>query len=127
MGKLVAEVPAILGRLIKESVAWFREGLPEEPKSIEEATKQYKDDQDLLGDFLAEECSSVAPEFKILFKPVFERYGEWCKKNNLEDSQKLKRSDLKSEFLRRGIKVTTARNMLVCSSFLVRHSGFLKP
>lgn len=57
--KLLAELPGILNWAIRGCLEWQVFGLPVS-KSVEEATAEYKDEEDVVGNFLAE-CTEKDP------------------------------------------------------------------
>jgi putative DNA primase/helicase len=54
-GKLEAELPGILAWAVRGSLEWQAEGLGL-PPAVEEATREYRVDEDVLGTFIAERC-----------------------------------------------------------------------
>jgi putative DNA primase/helicase len=54
--KLRAEFPGILNWSIAGCLEWQKNGLAE-PNVVKVATAEYRQDQDVMGDFLAEECT----------------------------------------------------------------------
>jgi len=44
------------------------------------ATNQYKDEMDLLGDFLAERCE-IAENYVVIFKDLYIEYKAYCLDN----------------------------------------------
>lgn len=102
--KLQTERPAILARLIEQAGAWYREGLLAEPATVMESTYRYVSEQDTLQEFIDDECE-VSEKFKQLFKMVFDRYRDWCIRNDLSRSLTLTKSGFKQELIRRGFEV----------------------
>jgi phage/plasmid-associated DNA primase len=58
---------------------WQREGLKEPPEVIA-ATASYKAEQDVLGQFLAEQCALDEKE-QVLLVALYERYRGWCEES----------------------------------------------
>jgi putative DNA primase/helicase len=76
--QLRAEYPGILARCVRACLDWQRNGL-QVPKEVTEATQQYKDEQDTLAGFLAEECQIADPRLdqpRTKATPLYERYRQ---------------------------------------------------
>lgn len=80
--RLRKEFPQILKWAVDGCILWQREGL-EEPKCVQDAVKEYKQEMDLLAGFL-EECIEIDYDNgeKIPATELFEVYSRWTKKNN---------------------------------------------
>lgn len=77
--KLRAELPGILAWAVRGCLAWQREGLGL-PEDVKKATQAYREEMDLLADFLAE-CCATGPDKKVPAKQLYEAYRNWCEKN----------------------------------------------
>jgi P4 family phage/plasmid primase-like protien len=77
--KLKAEAPAILRWAIAGCLAWQKQGL-NPPKSVREASENYLEGEDALGQWLDERCilggSALTP-----FDQLFQDWREWCEAN----------------------------------------------
>jgi len=73
--KLREELPGILAWVVRGTLRWQKEGLPN-PKRITEATAAYREDMDILGDFLASA------------KHVIKRTGDNCPSRSLYKAYK---------------------------------------
>jgi len=73
--------PAILTWIVQGCLRWQREGLIV-PESVEEATEEYRQEQDPLRDFLAEEVT-FAPWYYVPVAELRARYEQWAKENGL--------------------------------------------
>ncbi len=81
-GKLVAEYPAILRWMIDGCLEWQRDGL-NRPATVETATAEYFDEQDVFGRWLEERCI-VEPGNRGLFESRGKLFADWsdfAKKN----------------------------------------------
>jgi putative DNA primase/helicase len=78
--KLLQERPGILNWLIEGVRRWFTEGLILPPE-ISNATDEYRDEMDALGNFIGE-CCIQSPEATIRARELFKGYQEWCEENN---------------------------------------------
>ncbi len=76
--KLRAEFSGILAWCIRGCLDWQKNGLGV-PKVVTEATEEYRKDQDVIGDFLAEECTLVASLWEKA-TPLYARFSEWAKR-----------------------------------------------
>ena len=74
--KLRAELPGILAWCMRGCLDWQREGLGY-PLDVEQATENYRSDQDLLGAFLLERCLT-GPEYKVRAGEIYAAYKAYC-------------------------------------------------
>jgi putative DNA primase/helicase len=72
---LAAEMPGILRWAINGAVDWYTHGLIV-PKVVSEATTQYFDEQDVLGQFLAERCD-FDPQNPHLIEKSADVFSQW--------------------------------------------------
>ena len=73
--KLAAELPGILAWCVRGCLEWQEDGL-NPPEEVEAATTQYKQDEDTLGAFLAENCTTAAGD-RVKASALFARYKAW--------------------------------------------------
>lgn len=80
--KLKAEFPQILKWAVDGCIKWRSSGI-EEPKCIQDAVKEYKQEMDLLAGFI-EQCITIDYDCqeKVPAKDLFEAYMKWAKENN---------------------------------------------
>lgn len=74
--KLRDELPGILNWAVNGAVRWFREGLGD-CAAVRDATRDYVDDQDVIGRFIAEQCI-VASWAKVRASSLYAAYRNWC-------------------------------------------------
>jgi putative DNA primase/helicase len=74
--KLRAEASGILNWLLAGVREWLQIGL-REPLAVLEATESYRQEQDLIGQWISERCV-VDPRAVTAFKDLFEDYQIWC-------------------------------------------------
>lgn len=74
--KLEAELPGILAWAVQGCVAWQRDGL-QPPPEVRRATQSYREESDLLADFLAERCN-LDSNLKVRAQDLTRAYAEWC-------------------------------------------------
>nr|WP_319393435.1 phage/plasmid primase, P4 family [uncultured Desulfobacter sp.] len=77
--KLKAEYSGILNWAIKGCLEWQRYGLGT-PAEVTEATEEYRNEMDLLNDFL-NECCDTGPELYLPSKDLYQAYTKWCEDN----------------------------------------------
>ncbi len=77
--KLKAELPGILAWCVRGCLSWQQEGL-RPPQSIRSATSDYKDSEDVIGQFVEERCV-VGPDKKIKASEFVKAQNEWAKDN----------------------------------------------
>jgi putative DNA primase/helicase len=77
--KLRAELPGVLRWIVAGCLEWQREGLGE-PDEVKAATGQYREDMDILGDFIAVRCV-VHPNVSAGATPLYNAYKGWCEEN----------------------------------------------
>lgn len=73
--KLLAEAPGILRWIIDGAKTWYTEGLGES-SAVEVATKEYRHDSDLIGQFITERCE-FGPEYQTQSSTLFGEYTRW--------------------------------------------------
>jgi P4 family phage/plasmid primase-like protien len=74
--KLLAELPGILNWAIAGCLDWQRNGLGV-PQAVRDATEEYRAEQDILADFLAERCV-IDPQTWAAASDLYRAYSEWC-------------------------------------------------
>lgn len=78
--KLKREMPGILRWIVDGCLKWQKEGL-KDPKAIRNATQGYREDMDILGPFINENCT-IHEDAKIEAKTLYENYKKWCFQND---------------------------------------------
>jgi putative DNA primase/helicase len=76
LARLLAEQAGILNWLVQGCLLWQREGL-NAPPAVMEAVKQYRNDEDLIGDFLTEHVVHSIDE-ETTKGEMFDCYREWA-------------------------------------------------
>ncbi len=74
--RLQAERPGILAWLVRGAQRWFEEGLGSCPV-VEEASKEYKAEQDLDRNFI-DECLLLDSNQVVMGSSLYARYKAWC-------------------------------------------------
>ena len=73
------EYSGILNWLVEGCLAWQREGLGT-PQAVEEATRAYRSDMDVVGSFIRDRCE-VREGLSSKSRELFGAYATWCEKN----------------------------------------------
>jgi putative DNA primase/helicase len=90
--KLRNELAGVLAWIVEGCLEWQEHGL-EEPKTVTDATKQYREEMDTLASFLDEVCV-IGPNYRVLAEVLYQRYAMWCDKSG-------ERKDPKKAFVAR--------------------------
>lgn len=77
--KLRAESAGILAWMVRGCLKWQAEGLPE-PSEVQNATADYKSEQDSLAKFI-EDCCRMEQSAQVQSSHLRERYKWWCAQN----------------------------------------------
>ena len=77
--KLRAELAGVFAWMVEGCLEWQEHGL-EEPETVTEATKQYREEMDTLAAFLDETCV-VGADHRVLAERLYQRYAMWCDKS----------------------------------------------
>jgi putative DNA primase/helicase len=90
--KLRGELAGVFAWMVEGCLEWQEHGL-EEPKTVTDATKQYREEMDTLASFLDETCV-IGPSYRVLAETLYQRYAMWCDKSG-------ERKDPKKAFVAR--------------------------
>jgi putative DNA primase/helicase len=74
--KLRNELAGVFAWMVEGCLEWQEHGL-EEPKTVTDATKQYREEMDTLAAFLDETCV-IGPMYRVLAESLYQRYAMWC-------------------------------------------------
>mgnify|MGYP001176811507 FL=1 len=74
--KLEAELPGILAWAVEGCLAWQKEGM-NPPPEVTKATQEYREEMDILADFLAD-CCLIGPEHTEKNADLYKAYCRWC-------------------------------------------------
>ncbi|QIF03837.1 phage/plasmid primase, P4 family [Roseimicrobium sp. ORNL1] len=81
--ELLTELPGILNWCLRGLAEWHANGckLPM-PDPVKNATEGYREDSDVLGEFLGEYTEKVEDKrAKVLLKELFKKYETWCEES----------------------------------------------
>jgi putative DNA primase/helicase len=90
--KLRDELAGVFAWMVEGCLEWQEHGL-EEPKTVTDATKQYREEMDTLASFLDEDCVTGS-SYRVLAERLYQRYTTWCDKSG-------ERKDPKKAFVAR--------------------------
>jgi len=96
--KLELELPGILNWVIRGCLDWQQYGL-NEPTTVTSATRSYRHEQDVLGDYLEDYCSLEIND-TILKGQLREHYEAWCRESKAEQ---LSARQFRASLIERGI------------------------
>ena len=74
--KLIVELPGILNRAVAACLEWQHNGM-KTPKVVESATEDYREAEDILGEFL-DECTVRSATVEITKGQLHKAYVSWC-------------------------------------------------
>jgi putative DNA primase/helicase len=95
------EAAGILAWAVRGCIAWQQVGL-NIPDCIRTATQAYRNDMDVVGQYLDEMCVT-APHWTIRKMSLFEAYEAWCRQR---EEEPLKFKAFNSRIAERGYKGT---------------------
>lgn len=78
--KLKAEWTGILNWIVQGAIMWQVEGL-KDPKVVQDASKQYRENMDPLEAFL-DECCKAGSNYTIMGRPLYNAYRDWARESN---------------------------------------------
>jgi putative DNA primase/helicase len=76
---LESEMPGILAWLVRGCLDWQKNGL-KTPKAVIAATGKYRDEMDVIGEFIAE-CCSTGETLSATAKDLYAAYESFCEEN----------------------------------------------
>jgi putative DNA primase/helicase len=74
--KLASEAPGVLAWMVRGCLEWQSEGLAP-PEAVLVATKDYRNAQDIVGQFLAERCLT-GPDYRSRASDLYANFKGWC-------------------------------------------------
>jgi len=77
--KFKKELSGILNWAIEGCLEWQLYGLGT-PAEVTDATNEYRNEMDLLSDFISE-CCTEGPDLKVSSKDLYGVYSKWCEDN----------------------------------------------
>jgi len=102
MGRFQDEGSGILTWMVKGCLEWLRRGL-QTPEEVKSATKQYRSDMDILGEFL-DDCCDLGEGVTTPCKDVYLRFKNWGEAEGLREREVWSKSTLTRRLKERGFK-----------------------
>jgi putative DNA primase/helicase len=85
--KLAQEAPGILAWAVAGALAWQEEGL-NPPADVIAATAEYQNEQDVIGQFITEECVAGYQIENTQVSIIYNAYCEWARKAGEKEQSK---------------------------------------
>jgi putative DNA primase/helicase len=82
MDKLEKELPGIFAWAVRGCLKWQESGLGE-PSAVSEATAGYRQEMDLVGNFIGD-CCVVSPKVSLGAGALYNGFESWCKESGEE-------------------------------------------
>lgn len=101
--KLKSEHPGILAWVVRGCLDWQCDGLAE-PDGVRQSTNTYRDSEDVIGQFIAERCTTGAVRSKKT--DLLKDYHDWCNANGFRPATSTKLTQALAE---RGHQLDTGR------------------
>lgn len=79
--KLAAERSGVLAWLVRGCLEWQQQGLAV-PEKIRASTQEYRDEEDTLGQFIADQCV-VSPTARVVASDLYKAYKEWAEEGGM--------------------------------------------
>jgi putative DNA primase/helicase len=83
-----AQQAAVLEWIVRGAVRYLTNGLGTPPEAVLEATRDYRDDQDILGPFLEQACE-LDPEAETGAGDFYEHYLKWADRQHLTTKERM--------------------------------------
>jgi P4 family phage/plasmid primase-like protien len=83
LDKLKAEAPHVLAWMVEGCLDWQKRGLVDIPVTIQQATSEYQEEQDVIGNWLAE-CCKLSPLSETVSTGLYGSYSQWCTVKRLQ-------------------------------------------
>jgi putative DNA primase/helicase len=80
-GTLKQELPGILAWAVRGALDWYAQGLGE-PEIVRSATSEYRDESDILGQFLREKTQQVTAS-SVRSAQLYDAYRAWTESNGM--------------------------------------------
>jgi P4 family phage/plasmid primase-like protien len=118
--KLKAEAHHILAWMVEGCLDWQKRGLKDTPKTIKDATGNYQEEQDLIGNWLSE-CCELSPRDEASSTELYANYKNWCLDNGLRPNSNIALGRRLSE---RGIKSRRSSGATLWAGIAVTNSNY---
>ncbi len=125
--KLRETLPDILAWAIEGCQQWQARGLRDVPVAVQQATAEYRDEMDTLGEWLTDECEHGGQEDSAM---LYANYRAWCDRVGIKQIWPAKVFGRKlGEYTRRGWNIQSSRtsSARVRVGVHLKNSVFLPP
>jgi len=102
--KLLAESEGILYWMVQGFQKWKKNGLGT-CQAVEEITKEYKEDNDTLKDFLEQYCE-ISSDYEAITTDLYNAYEKYCDANNVKEHFRLSQRNFAMKLKERGFERT---------------------
>jgi putative DNA primase/helicase len=102
--KLLAESEGILYWMVQGFQKWRKNGLGT-CQAVEEITKEYKEDNDTLKDFLEQYCE-IGSDYEATTTDLYDAYEKYCDENNVKEHFRLSQRNFAMKLKERGFERT---------------------
>ena len=122
--KLIAESPGILRWAVEGAKRWYANGnrLSRPPLVVLKSTREYRNDSDLVGQWLGDRCRLDEPSVETLNTLIYASYSDWANKNGYHP---LSAAMLTKKLAERGVEVVRKRDGKHLVRFYVGNSVLL--
>ncbi len=97
-----AEMPGILAWAVTGCVLWQANGLPA-PEAVQAATAEYRNEQDLVQQFLGEKCG-MKVDYSVDKDELYIAWRDWCKAVGEDGAARKSKKWLTRQMTSRGYK-----------------------
>lgn len=104
MGMFQDEAAGILTWMVKGCLEWLEKGL-QTPDEVRAATKQYRSDMDILGEFL-DDCCNEDGTSSVSCKELYAKFKAWGETEGLREKEIWSKSTLTRRMKERGFSQT---------------------
>jgi putative DNA primase/helicase len=101
--KLDAELPGVLRWCVEGAVRWYSEGFGKLPQAVIAACKAYREEMDVLGDFLAD-CCDLESQGTVATSELYGAYMKWCDEQKFTENDRLKQKAFGQSLAERGLE-----------------------
>lgn len=122
---LKSELPGILAWLVKGCLLWQKEGLSPTPSIVENATKNYQIENDVLAEFIYEACLEGA-DLEVKASELYGAYLDWAQSKKMKDKEVLTRNAFgrrMTDKYRKDVRKDAAYYLGIC----IKGGGFNTP
>ena len=103
--KLREEFSGILNWALSGCIEWQHMGLGE-PAAVASATAEYRDEMDILGEFI-DDCCVIAPDAKAGATPLYQAFAGWCEQTG---ERAIKQREFGIRLTERGFDISRDRS-----------------